>query len=146
MPEWHDFQRSGIFEYVSPLGGGDVNLTGSSQPTRIRFLNVSPTYFALLGVKPQLGRTFNPDDQTPGFTLEALISDGLWKRAFGSDPHILGKNLRLDNDFYHRDRRHAGRISRSWSNGGRKEHRTLGGIGLCRRARAPPLRNSRILP
>src|ERR1700723_2379173 len=37
VPEWHDFARSGIFEYVSPLGGGDVNLTGSSQPTRILF-------------------------------------------------------------------------------------------------------------
>src|SRR5271170_7128684 len=36
-PEWHDFQRSGIFQYVSPLGGGDTNLTGSSQPTRILF-------------------------------------------------------------------------------------------------------------
>jgi putative ABC transport system permease protein len=101
VPEWHDLQRSGIFEYVSPIGGGDVNLTGASQPERIRFLNVSPNYPTLLGVKPQLGHLFNPEDQTPGFTLEALISDGLWKRAFGADPAILGKNLRLDNDLYH---------------------------------------------
>jgi predicted permease len=100
VPEWHDFQRSGIFEYVSAIGGGDVNLTGWSQPTRIRFLNVAPNYFALLGVKPQLGRSFNPEDPTPGFTLEVLISDGLWKRTFAGDPHILGKNLRLDNDSY----------------------------------------------
>jgi hypothetical protein len=42
VPEWQDLQRSGTFEYVSPIGGGDVNLTGSSQPTRIRFLNVAP--------------------------------------------------------------------------------------------------------
>ena len=101
VPEWHDLQLSGIFEYVSPVGGGDVNLTGASQPERIRFLNVAPNYFALLGVKAQLGRTFNPDDNTPGFNLEALISDGLWKRAFAGDPAILGKNLRLDNDMYH---------------------------------------------
>ena len=100
VPEWHDLQRSGIFDYVSPIGGGDVNLTGASQPARIRFYNVAPNYFALLGVKPQLGSSFNPDDQTPGFTLEGLISDGLWKRAFAADPHILGKSLRLDNDLY----------------------------------------------
>lgn len=100
VPEWKDLQRSGIFENVSPIGGGDVNLTGSSQPTRIRFLNVTPNYFAVLGVKPQLGRSFNPEDQTPGFTLEILISDGLWKRAFAGDPGILGKSLRLDNDLY----------------------------------------------
>src|ERR1700693_2943720 len=100
VPEWHDFQRSGIFEYVSPVGGGDVNLTGSSEPARNPPFSIPPDYFALLGVKPQLGRAFDPEDQTPGFNLEVLISDGLWKRAFGSDPHILGKSVRLDNDLY----------------------------------------------
>src|SRR5580692_12426739 len=100
VPEWHDFQRSGIFQYVSALGGGDVNLTGASEPARIRLLTIPPNYFALLGVKPQLGRSFDPEDQTPGFNLEVLISDGLWKRSFGSDPHILGKSVRLDNDLY----------------------------------------------
>ncbi|MFZ0819239.1 MAG: ABC transporter permease [Candidatus Acidiferrales bacterium] len=101
VPEWHDLESSGIFEYVSPLGGGgSVNLTGSSQPTRASFLAEAPNYFALLGVKPQLGRAFNPEDKTPGFTLEVMISNGLWKRAFGGDPHILGKSLRLDNDLY----------------------------------------------
>jgi len=101
VPEWHDLERSGIFEYVAPIGGGDVNLTGLSQPMRIRFLNVPPNYFALVGVQPQLGHSFNPDDPTLGFNLEILISDGLWKRAFASDPRILGKTLLLDNDAYH---------------------------------------------
>jgi predicted permease len=101
VPEWHDLGRSGIFEYVSPIGGGDVNLTSLSKPVRIRFLTVPPNYFALLGVKPQLGHSFNPDDPAPGFNLEAILSDGLWKRVFASDPGILEKNLRLDNDVYH---------------------------------------------
>jgi predicted permease len=48
-----------------------------------------------------LGRTFDPHDATPGFNLEVVISDGLWRREFGADPHILGKALRLDNDVYH---------------------------------------------
>ena len=100
VPEWHDFQRSRIFEYVSPAGGGDVNVTGSSEPTRILFAAVSPNYFALLGAEPELGRSFNPEDTTPGFTLKVLISDRLWKGAFASDPQILGKNIRLDNDLY----------------------------------------------
>jgi len=101
IPEWKDIEGSGIFEYVAPIGGGDVNLTGLSQPTRIAFLNVPTNYFALLGIKPALGRTFDPQDKTPGFTLEVVISDRLWKEAFGSDPQILGKKLRLDNDLYH---------------------------------------------
>jgi predicted permease len=100
VPEWKDFQRSGIFQYVSPERSGSVNLTGSSQPARIQFKSVAPNYFALLDVKPELGRVFNPDDPTPGFNLEVVISDGLWKRDFGADPHILGRTLRLDNDAY----------------------------------------------
>ena len=77
-----------------------MNLTGWSQPARVRFYNIAPNYFALLGVKPQLGRSFNPEDHTPGFTLEVLLSDGLWKRDFAGDPGIVGKSLRLDNDLY----------------------------------------------
>src|SRR5271169_6460213 len=98
IPELRDLQNSGVFQYVSLSFFGTNNLTGSSQPTSIASKSVSPTYFAVLGVKAQLGRTFDPHDQTPGFNNELVISDGLWKSAFGGDPHILGKTLRVDND------------------------------------------------
>ena len=100
QPEWQDLQRSGIFEYVSPTWFDENNLTGSSQPARVRILLVAPNYFALLEVKPQLGRAFNPEDQSPGLLEEVVISDGLWKRVFGRDPHILEKSVRLDTDLY----------------------------------------------
>lgn len=99
-PEWVDLQRSGIFEYVSPTWFDENNLTGSSEPARVRVLIVAPNYFALLGVKPQLGRTFNPEDQSPGLLPEVVISDGLWKCLFGADPHILEKSVRMDTDLY----------------------------------------------
>jgi putative ABC transport system permease protein len=99
-PEWQDFQRSGIFQYISPTWFDENNLTGSSQPARVRILIVAPNYFALLGVKPQLGRAFNPQDHSPGLIPEVLISDGLWRRVFASDPHILDKSVRLDTDLY----------------------------------------------
>src|SRR6266567_1101260 len=99
-PEWEDLQHSGIFEYVSPTWFDENNLTGSSQPARVRLLIVAPNYFALLAVKPQLGRAFNPGDHSPGLLPEVLISDGLWKRAFGGDPHILDRSIRLDTDLY----------------------------------------------
>ena len=98
IPELKDLQNSGVFQYVSLSFFGTNNLTGSSQPTSIASKSVSPTYFAVLGVEAQLGRTFDPRDQTPGFNNELVISDGLWKSAFGGDPHILGKTLRVDND------------------------------------------------
>ncbi len=101
IPELWDLQGSGIFQQAGLQLSGSTNLTGSSQPARIQLEVVTPAYFTLLGVKPETGRIFDPNDKTPGFNLEVVISDGLWKRAFGSDPHILGRSLRLDNDLYH---------------------------------------------
>jgi predicted permease len=146
VPEWQDLQRSGIFEYVSPIGGGDVNLTGASQPTRIRFLNVAPNYFAVLDVKPQLGHGFNLEDHTPGFTLEVLISDGLWKRAFGADPRIMDKSLRLDNDLY----RVIGVMPAGYHDPGRTaQDRNIeiwAASGFAGAPAPPPLRSNHFLP
>ena len=100
IPEFKDLQRSGIFQYVVLEIVGSANLTGVSQPSRMQYEGVSPAYFAMLGVKPELGRTFDPQDQRSGFTGDVVISDGLWKRAFGSDPHIVGRSLEADNDSY----------------------------------------------
>jgi putative ABC transport system permease protein len=101
IPELRDLQNSGIFQYVSLSFFGTNNLTGSAQPASIASKSVSPGYFAVLGVDPEFGSTWDPHDATPGFIPEVVISDGLWKRAFGADPHILGKSLRVDNDVYH---------------------------------------------
>jgi putative ABC transport system permease protein len=99
-PEWQDLQHCGIFEYVSPTWYDDNNLTGSAEPARVSLLIEAPNYFALLGVNAAIGRTFPPADHSPGFTTEVVISDGLWKRTFGSDPAILGKEIRMDTDLY----------------------------------------------
>jgi len=101
VPEWHDLENSGIFQYVALDFFTSWNLTGSAQPTRIAGKGVTPNYFAMLGVGARLGRTFDPGDKTPGISPDVVISDGLWKRAFGADPRILGKAVRVDNDVYH---------------------------------------------
>src|SRR5277367_5701517 len=85
VPEWRDLESAGIFQSVSVSGtGANVNLTGSSQPERLSYKHATPNYFTVFGVDAQLGRTFDPHDATPGFTLEAVISNGLWKREFGA--------------------------------------------------------------
>ena len=102
IPEWRDLESSGIFQSAAITGrGANVNLTGTAQPLRLIFKQVTPNYFAVLGVDAQLGREFDPRDTTPGYNLEVVLSDGLWKREFGADPHVLGKTVRLDNDEYH---------------------------------------------
>jgi predicted permease len=100
VPEWKDLEHSGIFGYVSPSWYDDNNLVGGSMAERVRLLTVAPNYFALLVVKPQMGRWFDPNDPSPGYNQEVLISDGLWKREFGGDPRILERSIWLDTDLY----------------------------------------------
>jgi hypothetical protein len=91
-PEWQDLQRSGIFEYVSPTWFDENNLTGSSQPARVRLLIVAPNYFALLGVKPQLGRAFNPEDHTPCGSGRSVATRTFWTKVCGSTPTCTGSS------------------------------------------------------
>ena len=101
IPEFRDLQSSGIFQSVALAShGANTNLTGGAEPERLSFKLVTPNYFAVLGVGAQLGHTFDPRDVTPGFNLQVVISDGLWRREFGADPNVIGKTLRLDNDPY----------------------------------------------
>ena len=133
VPEWRDLESSGIFQSVSITGtGANVNLTGSAQPLRLSFKQVTPNYFAVLGVDAQLGRTFDPHDATPGYNLEVVISDGLWRREFGADPHILGKSSAPGQRRLSRRGRHAARFSRSGLNQRGAECGTVVGGRLCR--------------
>jgi hypothetical protein len=101
VPELDDLRtRSGVFEGVSAVGGGSVNLTGASQPERLEFVVTHPNYFSMLGASPRIGRLFGPQDSALGFAPVAVISDGLWRRSYGADPGVLGRILHLDNDAY----------------------------------------------
>jgi predicted permease len=83
---------------VTPIFEGSENLTGAGQPERVEGVNASFSYFSMLGVVPQIGRLYGPRDFAPGFAAEAVISDGLWRRAYGADPKVLGRTIRIDND------------------------------------------------
>jgi predicted permease len=98
-PELDDLQtRSGVFEDVTPIIEGSENLTGAGQPERVEGVNTSFSYFSMLGIVPQIGRLYGPQDFVPGFAPEAVISDGLWRRAYGADPNVIGRTIRIDND------------------------------------------------
>jgi predicted permease len=98
-PELDDLQtRSGVFEDVSPIYEGSEDLTGAGQPEHLEGVNSSFNYFSMLGVTPQVGRLLGPQDFVPGASTEVVISDGLWRRAYGADPNVVGRTLRLDND------------------------------------------------
>jgi predicted permease len=144
VPEWRDLENSGIFQSVAITGrGANVNLTGAAQPLRLNFKQVTPNYFAVLGVDAQVGRTFDPHDATPGYNLEVVLSDGLWRREFGADPQILGRTLRLDEDAYHV----VGVMPRGFRDqGSSSDEQNVDlwlGAGFAGVPFAPPLRGSR---
>jgi putative ABC transport system permease protein len=101
VPELEDLRnRAGVFEYVTGAERGSVDFTGGSQAERLELITASPNYFAMLGVTPQIGRLFGPQDNTPGFAPSAVISDSVWRRDFGGDVHVVGRAIRLDGDAY----------------------------------------------
>jgi predicted permease len=101
QPELEDLRtRADVFDDVSGILSGSVNLTGAKQPERLELLVTSPNYFSTLGSAPQIGRLFGPQDFALGFAPVVVISDSLWRRVYGADRNILGRSLRLDNDAY----------------------------------------------
>ena len=75
---------------------GGVTLSGDGEPQVVIGQMVSAGFFELLGVRPVLGRTFSSDEDRLGANPTVMISEGLWKRKFGSDPQMLGKTVILD--------------------------------------------------
>ncbi|MGH9936485.1 MAG: ABC transporter permease, partial [Blastocatellia bacterium] len=75
-------------------------LTGTNEPTEVAGMKVSANFFATLGVSPQLGRAFLPEEEQPEKNRVAIISHGFWQRRFGGDAAVIGRTLRLDDGGY----------------------------------------------
>jgi predicted permease len=100
-PELWDLQdRSGVFQDISAVAPSSSAVGGGERTVRAESLVTSPDYFTLLGAKPELGRVYTQQDAAPGFLDLVVISDGFWRRYYGSDPKIIGRKMRLDSDMY----------------------------------------------
>ncbi len=101
VAEYEDLRdRAGIFEAISFVWPMDGNLTGVSRPERVEALAVDANYFDMLGVKAQFGRTFQRADIRPGVSEAVVLSDAVWRRAFGGDRKVLGRKIYLDYDTF----------------------------------------------
>jgi putative ABC transport system permease protein len=99
-PEFLDWkERSRSFSEMSCWRGQSVNMTGDGEPDRVTGSFVCASFFPLLGLKPQLGRTFTPEEADPATARPvAVISHGLWQRRFAGDPKVLGRSLVLNGN------------------------------------------------
>ncbi|MGD8729066.1 MAG: ABC transporter permease [Gemmatimonadota bacterium] len=91
LREWNQaFSEVGAYRTTS------ASIETDARPLRVAAAVASWTLFPTLGVEARLGRTFSSEEDLPGAPPVAVISDGLWRRAFGSDPGILGRTVRID--------------------------------------------------
>ncbi len=94
---WDWRQRSRSFEHLSLYRDWSMTHPSEQEPELLRGLRVSWDFFDVLGVQPQLGRTFRREEDIPNGPNVILLSDGLWRRRFGGDPNIVGKRTQLNS-------------------------------------------------
>jgi putative ABC transport system permease protein len=89
-----------VFESMAAYRNRSFNLTGVGEPIRVEGELVSAGFFPTLQVNAALGRVFTPDEDRPGNSHVVVMSDGLWRSRFGSDPRVLGQKVLLDSEAY----------------------------------------------
>jgi putative ABC transport system permease protein len=100
-PNYIDWSRQcRAFEEIAATRRSAFTLTGNGEPTYVDTATVTSSLFPLLGVKPIRGRTLLPDDEKPGSDRVVLMSEGLWRQRFGSEPSLVGKTIVLDKQAF----------------------------------------------
>ena len=98
----HSFEEmagyySGSYKSGDPksVGLSDFYLTGGDTPERLQGLQVVGNIFAVLGISPETGRLFRPEEMEAGQNHVVILSHGLWQRRFGADRSIIGQDIQL---------------------------------------------------
>jgi predicted permease len=73
-----------------------MTLTGRGDPENLNGIRVTENFFRTLGVQPQFGRVFNPDEDRPGGANVAVLTHSFWQKRFGGDQNILGQAVTLN--------------------------------------------------
>ncbi|MGB2638487.1 MAG: ABC transporter permease [Candidatus Acidiferrum sp.] len=96
-PNFLDWRaQSSQFAQMAAVCGVGFNFAGVTQPESISGEAVSSNFLSLLGVKPLLGRDFDPAEEKPGAAPVVLLSYSLWQSHLGADPGALGRTIVLD--------------------------------------------------
>jgi len=93
-----DWRQATSFQQMALIGENSANLSGGggSLPESIGTRQCSYNLFSMLGVQPLYGRLFTEQDDRAGSPATVILTHGLWKRHYASDPEIVGKTILLD--------------------------------------------------
>lgn len=98
VPDYFDrLRETDVFEAQALYRWASVGIDQGGSPARAVVMNVTPSFFRVLGVNAALGRTFTEDEGEVGSADRAVLSHGLWQSAFGGDPHVVGREMRVDD-------------------------------------------------
>src|SRR3954468_16691311 len=96
-PELLDIQREAkSWEAIGAWAPGGQNVGTESEPLRVTSAAITRSLIDVLGVQPQLGRTFTEEEDRNGGPRVAIISHGLWQKGFGGASDIIGKQIQVD--------------------------------------------------
>jgi predicted permease len=100
-PNFLDWQKENLtFSAMAVSRPSSFALVGTGEAERVSGQRCTANLFAVLGVKPALGRDFAPGEDAPGVAPLVMISEGLWQRRFGGAPDVVDKSLTLDDRSY----------------------------------------------
>ncbi len=101
VPDYYDRLRAvTVLPDQALVNHSSVAVGQEGVPTRVRVANVTPSFFRVMPVRPELGRTFTEREGEVGNEKKVLLGRALWRRVFGADPAAIGKELRLDGQAY----------------------------------------------
>jgi putative ABC transport system permease protein len=89
-----------VFEKMALIGFASLNASGDGEPQAIPGARVTENFFTVLGARPALGRTLTPGDFRPGAEPAIVLGDALWRTRFGADPHVVGREIRLNDQAF----------------------------------------------
>ena len=97
IPEILDLrERSHAFSNIAFFDTRDFRMTGGDEPARVFAARVSASLFPTLNIQPALGRLFRDEENLAGNWNVVVLTDGLWRRNFGSDPAVVGRTLTVN--------------------------------------------------
>jgi putative ABC transport system permease protein len=91
---WRDQNRS--FSDVAGYQFHQLTLTGNGEPAVLDTVVTTPSLFSVLQIRPLAGRALSEEDGKQGAAPVVILSENLWRKRFGQDPHIIGKAITLD--------------------------------------------------
>jgi putative ABC transport system permease protein len=97
-PEFLDIQKEAkSWEAIGAWAPGGQNIGTGGEPLRVTAAAITRSLIDTLGVQPERGRNFSPEEDRNGGPNVALISHGLWQRAFGGEADIIGKQIQVNS-------------------------------------------------